>query len=98
MVSYSLFCVSLKIKYFSFFFSDQLGERINQIVMSLCEVLDSTVSDMLLNSEESEPIIKIVSRIGVVTGHVLRQFHDFFDVSAISRITGKIINYFKFSF
>ena len=66
-------------------------------MLTLCEVLDSTVSDMLLNSEESEPIIKIVTRIGVVTGHVLRQFQDFFDVSAISRITGKIIHFLPFS-
>ena len=51
---------------------------------------------MLLNSEESEPIIKIVTRIGVVTGHVLRQFQDFFDVSAISHITGKIIHFLTF--
>ena len=66
-------------------------------MLTLCEVLDSTVSDMLLNSEESEPIIKIVTRIGVVTGHVLRQFQDFFDVYAISRITGKIIHFLSLS-
>ena len=61
----------------------------------ITQVYDATVAEMLLNEEDSAPIVKIIWHVAVVLGHAFTHFKDHFDASAVSKITGKTKNDFS---
>ena len=67
----------------------QVESKVNDVTHAMCEVLDTMVAEMLLTTEESEPIIKIISHIAVVQGHIIRIYHDCMEVPAIAQMTGE---------
>ena len=66
----------------------------NDVTHAMCAVYDTMIAEMLLQADESElTIIKIISQIAIVQGHVIRIYHDCIDVPAMAQMTGKLIYY-----
>jgi len=70
----------------------QVESKVNDVTHAMCEVLDTMVAEMLLTTEESEPIIKIISHIAVVQGHIIRIYHDCMEVPAIAQMTESLLS------
>ena len=62
----------------------------SEVLRALADVYDTTVHELLLNSEESEPIIKMISNVTIAASYTIRHFSDCVEVPAMSRLIGKL--------
>ena len=82
MVSFQSVGKSLKM------FPENIAPKMSEVLRALADVYDTTVHELLLNSEESEPIIKMIANVTIAASYIIRHFSDCVEVTAISRLIG----------
>ena len=71
-------------------FLENIAPKMSEVLRALADVYDTTVHELLLNSEESEPIIKMISNVTIAASYTIRHFSDCVEVPAMSRLIGKL--------